>query len=86
MEEMLLRDDALAAADPDLIRALRRHKAIIDRFYYYRSFVDAIRQRAVARALGILLGSTTSCRLIAFEAMLRAPTITRKALRGGYRW
>lgn len=86
MEEMLLRDASLTATDPDLVRALRRHKAVIDRFYYYRSFADAMKARIVSQALGILFGSVTSFRLIALEGMLRAPRITAKALRGGYRW
>jgi hypothetical protein len=85
MEEQLLRDEPLVASDPGLVRALRSHKALIDRFYYYRAFTDAVKQRAGSRAVGLLFGSPSGFRHIALESLLRAPTITMKALRGGYR-
>ena len=51
LEEQLLRDEPLVASDASLVRALRSHKAVIDRFYYYRAFTDAVKARAGSRAL-----------------------------------
>jgi hypothetical protein len=75
----------LVASDSSLVRALRSHKAVIDRFYYYRAFTDAVKARAGSRALQLLFESATGFRYIMLESVLRAPTITMKALRGGYR-
>jgi glycosyltransferase involved in cell wall biosynthesis len=85
VEEQLLRDEPLIASDSSLVRALRSHKAVIDRFYYYRAFTDAVKARAGSRALQLLFESTSGFRYIVLESALRAPTITMKALRGGYR-
>jgi glycosyltransferase involved in cell wall biosynthesis len=85
VESALLCNDALLASDPDLASALRRHKAVIDRFYYYRAFVDALRARAASRVLRVLFESPLSLPYIVQESLLRAPKITMKALRGGYR-
>jgi hypothetical protein len=85
MEQKLLRDEPLVASDPELMRALRRHKAVIDRFYHYRAFTDAVKARTGARAFQLLFGSASGFRQILLESALRAPTITMKALRGGYR-
>jgi succinoglycan biosynthesis protein ExoO/succinoglycan biosynthesis protein ExoU len=84
IEERLLRDEPLVASDVNLMRALRSHKALIDRFYYYRAFTDAVKARAGSRALQLLFESASGCRHILLEGMLRMPTITMKALRGGY--
>jgi glycosyltransferase involved in cell wall biosynthesis len=83
--EQLLHDEPLIASDSSLVRALRSHKAVIDRFYYYRAFTDAVKARAGSRALQLLFESTSGFRHIVLESALRAPTITMKALRGGYR-
>jgi glycosyltransferase involved in cell wall biosynthesis len=85
VEAALLRDDALLASDPDLAPALRRHKAVIDRFYYYRAFVDALRAHAASRALEVLFESPSSLPYVIQESLIRAPKIAMKALRGGYR-
>ncbi len=85
VETALLRDDALLASDPDLAPALRRHKAVIDRFYFYRAFADALRAREASRVLRVLFESPRSLAYIVQEGMLRAPRIAMKALRGGYR-
>jgi hypothetical protein len=85
MEQKLLRDEPLVASDPELARALRRHLAVIDRFYHYRAFTDAVKARAGAKAFQILFESASGLRQILLESALRAPTIAIKALRGGYR-
>jgi glycosyltransferase involved in cell wall biosynthesis len=85
MEQRLLRDEPLVASDPELVRALRRHMAVIDRFYHYRAFTDAVKARTSARALRILFESPSGFRRILLEGALRAPTIATKALCGGYR-
>jgi succinoglycan biosynthesis protein ExoO/succinoglycan biosynthesis protein ExoU len=85
MEQKLLRDEPLVASDPELARALRRHMAIIDRFYRYRAFTDAVKARTGAAALKLLFESASGFWQILLESALRAPTIAMKALRGGYR-
>jgi glycosyltransferase involved in cell wall biosynthesis len=85
MEQTLLHDEPLVASNPELVRALRRHKRVIDRFYYYRAFTDALKARTAASAFHLLFESASSFRHILLESALRAPTITMKALRGGYR-
>lgn len=84
MEDRLLHGEPLVAADAALLRAIRSHKALIDRFYYYRAFTDAVKARAGRRALELLFESPRGLWHIMFEGMLRAPTIGMKALRGGY--
>jgi hypothetical protein len=71
--------------DPDLARALRRHKSVIEHFYYYRAFTDAVKGRAIGPALQLLLRNTGSFRHILSESAMQAPRVTLKALRGGYR-
>ena len=44
MEQDLL-SDPVVIRDPKLGKALRRHKAVIDRCYHYRAFTDAIKVR-----------------------------------------
>jgi hypothetical protein len=85
MEQKLLRDEPRVASDPELARALRRHLAVIDRFYHYRAFTDAVKARTGAKAFQLLFESPTGFRRILMEGALRAPTITMKALRGGFR-
>jgi glycosyltransferase involved in cell wall biosynthesis len=85
MEQKLLHEEPLVASDPQLARALRRHMAVIDRFYHYRAFTDAVKARTGVKAFQLLFGSASGFRRILLEGALRAPTITMKALRGGYR-
>lgn len=85
MEEKLLRDDRSVAPGSDLAWALRRHKAVIDRFYYYRAFTDALKAREAARAFRLLFESASGFRYIILESMTQAPSVAMKALRGGYR-
>lgn len=84
VEERLLYNHPVVRQDPALARALRRHKAKIDRFYYYRAFTDAVKAHNERRALRLLLETTSGFRHILLESVLRAPRITLKALRGGY--
>lgn len=75
----------LVAGNPDLVRALRRHKAVIDRCYYYRAFTDAIKARTPRLAAKLFFESPLSARLILSESMQQVPLILGKAARGGYR-
>lgn len=84
-EEALLREDPIVAADRDLARALLRHKAVIDRCYYYRAFTDAVKARTFAHALRLLFETPSGFRHIVLESCAQAPAIGAKALRGGYR-
>ena len=79
---LLLRPDV--TSNPELARALRRHKRFIDRCYYYRSFTDAVKDRRLAGAGRILFEEPQSLGHIVLESMIQAPTITSKAFRGGY--
>lgn len=85
VEETLLRQHPMVAADPDLDRALRRHKAVIEHFYHYRAFTDALKARTLAAAARLLLQGPRSVRHIVTESALQAPRVAIKALRGGYR-
>lgn len=84
-EEKLLHEHPIVAADRDLARALRRHKAVIDRCYYYRAFTDAVKARTLAEALRLLFDTPGGFRHIVVETFNQAPVIAAKALRGGYR-
>jgi len=83
MEESLLADPRVRV-DPSLVQAITRHKAILDRCYYYRAFTDAVKGRDVALAASLLADNGRSAQLIAREAARQLPTILAKALRGGY--
>ena len=72
------------AADRELADALRRHKRDIDRCYYYRAFTDAVKARRLAGASRILFEGPQSVGHIILESLTQVPTITGKALRGGY--
>lgn len=85
MERSLLLNDPMVAADAALARAVRLHKAKIERDYYYRAFTDAVKARAAGEALRLLLGSPGGFRHIVQESCYQAPTILGKALHGGYR-
>ena len=83
LEEDFMRDPAVSQ-DAALRDALRRHKAKIDRLYYYRAFTDAIKQGRFGEAGRLLFQSPSSSSYIARETMRQAPVILRKTLRGGY--
>ena len=70
--------------NPLLVQAIKRHKAVLDRCYYYRAFTDAVKGRDVALAARLLADNGRSSHLIAREAARQLPTILAKALRGGY--
>ena len=83
LEEDFLRDPGVLR-DPALCDALRRHKAKIDRLYYYRAFTDAVKRCRFGEAGRLLVQSRLSSRYIVWETMRQAPIILRKTLRGGY--
>jgi succinoglycan biosynthesis protein ExoO/succinoglycan biosynthesis protein ExoU len=85
LEDQLLRNDPMVLSDPKLARAVHRHKAKIEHFYYYRAFTDAVKVGATRQALRLLLESVSGFRYIVVESLRQAPTVTVKALRGGYR-
>ncbi len=83
LEDEFLRDPAVSR-DVALRDALRRHKAKIDRLYYYRAFTDAVKQGRFGEAGRLLFQSPSSSSYIALETMRQTPVILRKTLRGGY--
>ena len=83
MESELLADPKIAE-DPALVKAIHRHKTVLDRCYYYRAFTDAVKGRDLRCAVGLLVDSRKSAQLIAQEMTRQMPTILGKALRGGY--
>lgn len=83
MEAELLADPKVTG-DQELIKAIHRHKTVLDRCYYYRAFTDAIKVRDLRCAAGLLVDSRKSAQLIAQEMTRQMPTILGKALRGGY--
>ncbi|MGI4798691.1 MAG: glycosyltransferase family 2 protein [Janthinobacterium lividum] len=84
MEADLL-NNPLVAGKPDLVRALRRHKSVIDRCYYYRAFTDAVKARTPAVAARLFFESPLSARLIVSESLRQVPLILGKVASGGYR-
>jgi glycosyltransferase involved in cell wall biosynthesis len=84
LEERLLREDPTVAANPFLAHALRRHKATIDRWYYYLLFTQAVKAKSLGTAVRLLLGRPERFWHIVMESLRQAPVITAKALRGGY--
>ena len=83
MESELLADPKIAE-DPVLVKAIHRHKTVLDRCYYYRAFTDAVKGRDLRCAASLLVDSRKSAQLIAQEMTRQMPTILGKALRGGY--
>ena len=83
MECELLTDPNIMQ-DLALVKAIYRHKTVVDRCYYYRAFTDAIKDRDLRCAAGLLVDSRRSAQLIAQEMTRQMPTILGKALRGGY--
>lgn len=84
-EDELLRRDPKVAAEPELADALRRHQAIIEHFYYYRAFTDALKAGSFAHAKNLLLESARGFGHIMTESALQAPRVAIKTLRGGFR-
>ena len=84
MEETLLADPRIAR-QPDLRRALLRHRSGIARRYHYRAFTDALKARRMADAAALLFHNAESLRCIAHESATQLPVIAAKAWRGGYR-
>ena len=84
-EDKLLRSHPMVASDPALAKALRRHQRVMEHFYYYRAFTDALKARNFTPALALLLESASGFRHIMTESMLQAPRVALKALRGGFR-
>ena len=83
MESELLADPKVTQ-DPALVKAIHRHKRVLDRCYYYRAFTDAVKSHDLRCAAGLLIDSRKSAQLIAQEMTRQMPTILGKALRGGY--
>ena len=83
-EEELLGDRDLVTADPEFARALIRHKAKIDRCYYYRAFTDAVKAYNLRKAAGLLFETASGFRHIMTESLNQMPVIAAKAARGGY--
>ncbi len=83
LEEDFLGDPTVSR-NAALREALRRHKAKIDRLYYYRAFTDAVKQRQLGKAGRLLVQSPASSSYIFLETLRQTPIILRKTLRGGY--
>ncbi len=83
LEGDFLKDSAVSR-DPALCKALRQHKAKIDRLYYYRAFTDAVKKGQIGEAARLLVQSPLSSSYIFLETMRQMPVILRKTLRGGY--
>lgn len=83
LEEAFLQDAAVMQ-DAILCRALRQHKAKLERLYYYRAFTDAVKEGRLGEAGRLLFQSPQSSGYIALETMRQTPIILRKTLRGGY--
>lgn len=83
-EDVLLRGHPMVRSDPDLAAALRRHKGVIEHFYYYRAFTDALKARSASAAAQLLVQSSSGFRHILTESAMQAPRVAAKALRGGY--
>jgi glycosyltransferase involved in cell wall biosynthesis len=79
-EQQLLRNHPAVRSDRELRRALHRHKAKIDRFYFYRAFTDAVKAGHPVRASKVLLSDINSIRHIFLESLTQAPRLTRKVL------
>lgn len=83
-EERFLQDCLREAANPDLTRALRRHKAAVERRFYYRAFADAVKAKAFRAAARTLFEHPSGFRYILLESLQQTPLVLAKAVRGGY--
>lgn len=79
-----LLSEATAEGDLPLVIQIRRRLRVVDRCYYYRGFTDEVKAQRPRRALSYLFASRDSATLVGREILHQAPTILRKALRGGY--
>lgn len=77
--------DPVAADDAVLRRALRRHRAKVDRIRGYELFSSAVKDERWGDAWRMLTGSMRMAGLITQEALRRAPRVARKVALGGYR-
>lgn len=84
-EHELLEKDPRVRAEPSLARAIRRHKSVIDRCYYYRAFTDALKAQRIGQARRVLFENPSGFRHIVQESLVQTPVIAAKAWRGGYR-
>lgn len=82
--ERTLLADPEVRTDAALVAALKQHKSKIDRSYHYRAFTDAVKGRALTRAVDVLFHSAQSFSGVCREAVVQAPTILHKAFAGGY--
>jgi glycosyltransferase involved in cell wall biosynthesis len=83
-EGRMLRYSPLVAGNASLVRALHRHKAAIDRRFYYRAFTDAMKAGSFAASWRLLFDEPGSWRHILLESLRQAPVVAAKAARGGY--
>jgi glycosyltransferase involved in cell wall biosynthesis len=84
-ERELLVSSPAVCAEPALLRALKRHKSMIDRNYYYRAFTDAVKAGKIAQARRLLFENVSGFRHIVQESLVQTPVIAAKAWHGGYR-
>jgi glycosyltransferase involved in cell wall biosynthesis len=84
-ERELLASNPAVRAESELLRALRRHKSMIDRNYYYRAFTDAVKAGKIGQARQLLFENVSGFRHIMQESLAQMPVIAAKAWRGGYR-
>lgn len=83
MESGLL-DDPRIAHDPTLVITIHCHKSVLDRCCYYRAFTDAVKNRKLRHAAGLLMDSRNSAQFIIQGMTRQMPTIIGKALHGLY--
>ncbi len=76
--------DPKVVPDPALIKAMHRHRAVLDRCCYYQASTDAIKGRDLRCAARLLIDSRRSAQLIAQKVSRQMPIILGKALRGRY--
>jgi glycosyltransferase involved in cell wall biosynthesis len=84
-EHELLEKDPRVRAEPSLACAIRRHKSVIDRCYYYRAFTDAVKAHQIGQARRLLFDNPGGFCHIVEESLAQMPVIVAKACRGGYR-
>ncbi len=83
-ESNLLDSNPMVRAEPALADALRRHKSMIDRCYYYRAFTDAVKAGKIGQARRLLFETPSGFRHIVQESLVQIPVIVAKAWGGGY--
>ncbi len=83
-ESDLLDSNPMVRAEPALADALRRHKSMIDRCYYYRAFTDAVKAGKIGQARRLLFETPSGFGRIVQESLVQTPVIVAKAWGGGY--